>query len=85
MANETRKWGALLADLRRSQGVGLRDVAQSVGVSHQAVAGYEKAADPRIGTVERVLEALGFELAIMKRTPPDPVARQIAELEEVGP
>ncbi len=83
MRNRT-DWGTALGDLRRSQDRGLRHVAEALGVSHQAVAGYEGGENPRIQTVERYLNVLGYRLVIERAAPDDPVATVIRDVPEVG-
>lgn len=63
--------GALIiAEARSRAGLGLRELARLAGTSHATLARYESGeVDPRMGTVERIVAACGFELRILLDAP----------------
>lgn len=54
----------LLADARREAGLTLVQLAELAGTSHPALSAYERGRkQPQLSTLERILEAMGFELS----------------------
>lgn len=57
---------------RRRAGLGLRELARRAGTSHATLHAYESGAkDPRVATVERIVEAAGFVLEVSLAPRPD--------------
>ncbi|MGQ0623045.1 MAG: helix-turn-helix domain-containing protein [Sporichthyaceae bacterium] len=55
----------LIADCRREVGLSLRELARRAGTSHSSLSAYEAGTkNPSVATLERIIKAAGFELAI---------------------
>lgn len=63
--------GLIIAEARSRAGLGLRELARLAGTSHATLRRYETGeVDPRVGTVERIVAACGYELRV-QLSPPD--------------
>ncbi len=61
--NATRKTGSLLRQCREQAGITQRELADRLGCQQPAIARLEAGGvSPNMRTVERIAEALGFEL-----------------------
>ncbi len=55
----------LIADCRHSVGLSLRELAKRAGTSHSTLAAYEAGRKaPSLATLERILNAAGYDLAV---------------------
>lgn len=55
----------MIADCRHSVGLSLRELAKRAGTSHSTLAAYEAGKKaPSLATLERILNAAGYDLAV---------------------
>lgn len=59
----------LLAELRKHSGLTQQEVAESLGISQPGLSKMESQSDMQIGTLDRIVEALGGRLEIIAHMP----------------
>jgi DNA-binding XRE family transcriptional regulator len=59
----------LLAELRKHSGLTQQEVAESLGISQPGLSKMESQSDMQIGTLDRIVEALGGKLEIIAHMP----------------
>jgi DNA-binding XRE family transcriptional regulator len=59
----------LLAELRKHSGLTQQEVAETLGISQPGLSKMESQSDMQIGTLDRIVEALGGKLEIIAHMP----------------
>jgi transcriptional regulator with XRE-family HTH domain len=72
----------LLAELRRAAGKTQVEVAESMGITQPTLSHLESQDDMQIGTLQRIVEALGGELEITAKLPTGRVS--LSQFSEAG-